>query len=44
MVIVATMLIILAVATSRVATISRLWGGVFVCVYIAYIVYVVQRG
>jgi|AntAceMinimDraft_11_1070367.scaffolds.fasta_scaffold02342_8 cation:H+ antiporter len=43
MVIVATMLIILAVATSRVATISRLWGGVFVCVYIAYIVYVVQR-
>jgi cation:H+ antiporter len=43
MVIAATMLIILAVVTSRAASISRLWGGIFVCVYIAYIVYVVQR-
>ena len=44
MVIVATMLILLAVVSSRAATISRVWGGVFVCVYIAYMVYVIQRG
>ena len=44
MVIVATMLILLAVVSSRAATISRAWGGVFVCVYIAYMVYVIQRG
>jgi cation:H+ antiporter len=44
MVIVATMLILLAVVTSRHATISRLWGAIFVCIYIAYMVYVVQRG
>jgi cation:H+ antiporter len=43
MVIAATMLILLAVVTSRAATISRVWGGIFVCIYIAYIVYVVQR-
>ena len=43
MVIVATMLILLAVVTSRSATISRTWGGIFVCIYIAYMVYVVQR-
>lgn len=44
MVIVATMLILLAVVSSRAATISRAWGGLFVCVYIAYMVYVIQRG
>lgn len=44
MVIAATMLIILAVVSSRTAIISRTWGGIFVGVYIAYIVYVVQRG
>lgn len=44
MVIVATMLIVLAVVTSRAATISRIWGGIFVCIYIAYTVYVVLRG
>ncbi|MCB1705899.1 MAG: calcium/sodium antiporter [Halioglobus sp.] len=43
MVIVATMLILLAVVSSRAATISRAWGAVFVCVYIAYMVYVIQR-
>ncbi len=43
MVIVATMLILLAVVSSRAATISRIWGAFFVCVYIAYMVYVVQR-
>jgi cation:H+ antiporter len=43
MVIAATMLILLAVVTSRAASISRLWGGIFVCVYVAYLVYVVQR-
>lgn len=44
MVIVSTMLILLAIVSSRAATISRLWGAVFVAVYIAYMVYVVQRG
>ena len=44
MVIAATMLILLAVMTSRAATISRTWGGIFVCIYIGYIAYVVQRG
>ena len=43
MVIAATMLILMAVVTSRSATISRLWGGVFACIYLAYMVYVVQR-
>lgn len=43
MVIAATMLILLAVVTSRAASISRIWGGIFVCVYVAYLVYVVQR-
>ncbi|MEZ5572570.1 MAG: calcium/sodium antiporter [Halioglobus sp.] len=43
MVIACTMLILLAVVTSRSATISRLWGGIFVAVYIVYLVYVVQR-
>jgi cation:H+ antiporter len=44
MVIAATMLILLAVVTSRSATISRLWGAPFVCIYLVYMVYVVQRG
>jgi cation:H+ antiporter len=43
MVIASTVLILLAIVTSRRATISRLWGAVFVCVYIAYLVFVVQR-
>tara|TARA_R110002049_G_scaffold7808_5_gene44091 strand:- start:3473 stop:4429 length:957 start_codon:yes stop_codon:yes gene_type:complete len=43
MVIAATMLILLAVVTSRTATISRPWGGAFVCIYLVYMVYVVQR-
>jgi cation:H+ antiporter len=43
MVIAATMLILLAVVTSRSASISRTWGAIFVCVYVAYLVYVVQR-
>ncbi len=44
MVIVATLLILLAIVSSRAATISRRWGAVFVAVYVAYMVYVVQRG
>jgi len=44
MVIVATLLILLAIVSSRTATITRLWGAVFVAVYIAYMLYVVQRG
>lgn len=44
MVIAATMLTLLAVVASRTATISRLWGGAFVCIYLVYMVYVVQRG
>lgn len=44
MVIASTMLILLAVVASRTATIARGWGVLFVCVYIAYMVYVVQRG
>jgi cation:H+ antiporter len=43
MVIAATMLILPAVVTSRAASISRIWGAIFVCVYVAYMVYVVQR-
>ena len=44
MVIAATLLILLAIVSSRATTITRLWGGVFVTTYIAYMVYVVQRG
>jgi cation:H+ antiporter len=44
MVIASTMLILLAIVASRAATITRGWGAVFVCVYIAYILYVIQRG
>jgi cation:H+ antiporter len=44
MVIASTMLILLAVVTSRTASISRIWGSIFVCTYVAYLVYVVQRG
>ena len=43
-VIASTMLILLAVVTSRTASISRLWGSIFVCTYLAYLAYVVQRG
>jgi cation:H+ antiporter len=43
MVIAATMLILVAVVSSRTASISRIWGAIFVCVYGAYLVYVVQR-
>ncbi|CAA0101102.1 Inner membrane protein YrbG [Halioglobus japonicus] len=43
MVIAATMLILVAVVTSRSGSISRIWGGIFICIYIAYMVYVVQR-
>jgi cation:H+ antiporter len=44
MVIIATMLILLAVVTSRAFVISRGWGFLYVCAYVAYLVYVVQRG
>lgn len=44
MVIVATLLILLAIVSSRAALITRSWGGIFVLVYIAYMVYVIQRG
>ena len=44
MVIAATLLILLAIVSSRAAMITRPWGAVFVVVYIAYMVYVVQRG
>jgi len=44
MVILATLMILLAILSNRAATITRLWGAVFVAVYIAYMVHVVQRG
>ncbi|MEZ5501250.1 MAG: sodium:calcium antiporter [Halioglobus sp.] len=44
MVIASTMLILLAIVASRIATITRGWGVVFVMTYIAYLAYVVQRG
>jgi len=44
MVIVATLLILLAIVSSRGALITRGWGVLFVAVYIAYMSYVVQRG
>jgi cation:H+ antiporter len=44
MVIASTMFILLAIVASRKATITRGWGILFVCVYIVYMVYIVQRG
>ena len=43
MVVVATLLILLAVVSHRGATITRPWGAAFGLMYVAYIVYVVQR-
>jgi cation:H+ antiporter len=43
MVIVSTMMILLAIVTSRSSSIARVWGFIFVCTYIAYLAYVVQR-
>ena len=39
-----SMMVLLAVATSRAATISRRFGGLFVGLYSAYLWYVIQRG
>lgn len=44
MVTTSTLLILLAIVVSRTSTISRTWGVVFLCIYIAYLAYVVQRG
>ena len=44
MVIVATLLILLAIASNRAAGITRPWGVVFIAVYMAYMAYVIQRG
>ncbi len=44
MVVIATTLIIVALALSRKATISRWHGIMFLLVYVAYLVFVVQRG
>ena len=44
MVIVATLLILLAIASTRAAGITRPWGAVFIAVYVAYMAYVIQRG
>lgn len=44
MVVVSSMLVLLAVATSRSATITRGYGVVFVGLYLAYLAYVIQRG
>ena len=44
MVIVATLLILLAIASTRAAGITRPWGALFMAVYVAYMAYVIQRG
>jgi cation:H+ antiporter len=43
MVIVSTMMILLAIVASRSSSISRQWGFIFICTYITYLAYVVQR-
>ena len=43
MVIASTLLILVAIVASRAATITRGWGAVFICVYIGYMLYVIQR-
>lgn len=43
MVIASSMLILLAVVSSRTATISRGFGVFFLCLYVAYLAYVIQR-
>jgi len=44
MVVVSSMLIVLAVATSRAATISRGYGIAFVALYLGYLAYLIDRG
>jgi cation:H+ antiporter len=44
MVVVSSMLILLAVATSRTATITRGYGIAFVTLYLGYLAYLIQRG
>jgi len=44
MVIISSMLILLALAAGRTTTISRGFGIFFVCMYLAYFAYVIQRG
>lgn len=44
MVVASSMMILLAVATSRTATISRGFGVFFVLLYIGYLSYLIQRG
>jgi len=44
MVVLSSMLIVLAVATSRAATISRGYGIAFVALYLGYLAYLIDRG